>query len=155
MAVDPGQWDGGKWVSGGGPKLGTQGESVRCGEGSQELLGHGMRPGVHGAYGKRRGGRPRGFIRGLMKVFQGAGKWGTSRGRAWCGLGTVWRAGGAPRGGACRGGALSLSSGVGHPAVLRSFLALLCWGRRSLAVHLLRSLGFPAPSKWVPPLGHW
>lgn len=61
----------GKWVSGRGPKPGAQGESVGFGEGGRELLGHAVRPGVHGANGERSGGRPRGFIRGLKEGVPG------------------------------------------------------------------------------------
>lgn len=47
---------------------------------------------------------------------QGARRRGASRGRAWRGLGTGGRAGCAPRGGACWGGALSPGpTGQGAP----------------------------------------
>lgn len=38
---------------------------------NEELLVYGVRPGVHGTYGGARGGRPRGFISGLIEGVPG------------------------------------------------------------------------------------
>lgn len=72
MAQDAGQWDWGKWVSGGSPKPGAQRESLGFEEGGWELLGKGMKPGVHGGYGGRHGGRPRRLTRGLIEGVSGS-----------------------------------------------------------------------------------
>lgn len=155
MAGRSGPWGRGVGVSVRGPKPGVQGESMGFGEGGRELLGHGVRSGVHGACGGGRGGRPLELIGGLTEGLPEAWELG----------GFLWQ--GVARPGYCRAG-WRLAQGRGllgwsparwsrrvvRSAVLQFILALLRWSGRSLAIGLLRSLGFPPPSKWALPLSH-